>query len=104
VSPTAPSPFDDAVVAAVVKHMNADHSDDSLLICRTLGGQPSARDARMVGFTPEHAVFSARIDGGDVDVRVPWSGAVRERSDVRAEIVGMYEAACAEAGIAPRPH
>jgi hypothetical protein len=100
----APSPFDDAVVAAVVQHMNADHSGDSLLICRTLGRQPSARDARMVGFTPEHAVFSARIDGGDVEVRVPWSGAVRERSDVRAEIVGMYEAACAEAGIAARPH
>jgi hypothetical protein len=100
----AASPFDDAVVAAVVRHMNADHADDSLLICRTLGGHPSAREAHMVGFTPDHAVFSARIDGGDVDVRVPWSGAVRERADVRAEIVGMYEAACAQAGIAPRPH
>jgi hypothetical protein len=104
VSDVARSPFDDAVVAAVVKHMNVDHADDSLLICRTLGGRPSAREAHMVGFTPEHAVFSARIDGGDVDVRVPWSGPVRERADVRAEIVRMYEAACAHSGIAPRPH
>jgi hypothetical protein len=104
VSGTPESPFDDSVVAAVVKHMNADHGDDSLLICRTVGGQPSAREAHMVGFTPRHAIFSARIDGGDVDVRVPWSGSVRERADVRAEIVRMYEAACAQAGLAPRLH
>ena len=103
-SEVAPSPFDATVVAAVVKHMNGDHADDSLLICRTLGDQPSAREAHMVGFTSDHARFSARVDGGDVDVKVPWSGAVRERADVRAEIVGMYEAACAQAGIAPRPH
>jgi hypothetical protein len=103
-SAATPDPFDAAVVAAVVKHMNADHPDDSLLICRTLGGQPSARAARMVGFNPKHAIFSARVDGGDVDVKVPWSGEVRERGDVRAEIVGMYQAACAQAGIAPREH
>jgi hypothetical protein len=96
------NPFDDTVVAAVVKHMNSEHADDSLLICRTLGRQPSARTARMVGFTPTFAIFSARIDGGDVDIKVPWSGPVTERARVREEIVGMYRAACAQAGITPR--
>lgn len=104
-SEPGPSPFDATVVAAIVKHMNADHADDSLLICRTLGGQPSAREAHMVGFNAEHAVFSARIDGGVVDVRIGWAGAVRERADVRAEVVGMYEAARAGGHRpAPRPH
>jgi putative heme iron utilization protein len=98
----AENPFGDSVIAAVVKHMNADHVDDSLLICRTLGGQPSARTARMVSFNPTHAMFSARIDGGDVDVKVPWSAPVTERAQVRQEIVGMYRAACAQAGITPR--
>lgn len=96
------NPFDDTVVAAVVKHMNSEHTDDALLICRTLGRQPSARSARMVGFNPTYAIFSARIDGGDVDIKVPWSAPVTERDRVREEIVGMYRAACAQAGITPR--
>jgi hypothetical protein len=96
------NPFDDTVVAAIVKHMNAEHTDDALLICRTLGRQPSARTARMVGFNPTFAIFSARIDGGDVDIKVPWSAPVTERGRVREEIVGMYRAACAQAGITPR--
>jgi hypothetical protein len=94
--------FGDTAVAAVVKHMNAEHADDSLLICRTLGRQPSARIARMVGFNETRALFSARIDGGDVDVWVPWSAPLTERSQVRDEIVAMYRAACSQAGIAPR--
>jgi hypothetical protein len=94
--------FDDAAVAAVVKHMNFEHADDSLLICRTLGRQPSARIARMVGFNETRALFSARIDGGDVDVWVPWRGPITERGQVREEIVALYRAACAQAGIAPR--
>jgi hypothetical protein len=96
------SHFDDAAVAAVVKHMNTEHADDPLLICRTLGRQPSARIARMVGFNETRALFSARIDGGDVDVWVPWSGPITERDQVRGEIVAMYRAACAQAGIKPR--
>jgi hypothetical protein len=96
------SHFDDAAVAAVVKHMNTERADDSLLICRTLGRQPSARIARMVGFNETRALFSARIDGGDVDVWVPWSGPITERAQVREEIVAMYRRACAQAGIKPR--
>jgi hypothetical protein len=94
--------FDDAAVAAIVKDMNTGHPDDPLLICRTLGRQPSARIARMVGFNETRALFSARIDGGDVDVWVPWSGPITERSQVRGEIVAMYRAACAQARIKPR--
>ena len=56
----------------------------------------------MVGFNETRVLFSARVDGGDVDVWVPWSAPVAERSQVREEIVAMCTAASAQAGIAPR--
>uniref|UniRef100_UPI002594DDC9 DUF2470 domain-containing protein n=1 Tax=uncultured Gordonia sp. TaxID=198437 RepID=UPI002594DDC9 len=45
--------FSPDVVAAVLAHMNDDHADDSLLICRALGGRPDAVAARMTGFDHE---------------------------------------------------
>ena len=85
--------------------MNSDHTDDNLLIARAFG-RPEAVGAVMTGFDG---------DGGDWDVadaagspsalRVPWPGApISERPEVRREVVALYDAACAELGIEPRPH
>jgi hypothetical protein len=37
-------------------------------------------------------------------VRVPWSGTITERSEIRREIVVLYDRACAKLGVTPRPH
>lgn len=96
--------FDDAVVAAVTGHMNDDHPDDTLLICRHLGGRPAATAARMVGFDGQGGDYVATVDGAEVAVRIPWSAPVAERADVRREVVVLYDRACEAAGIEPRPH
>lgn len=102
--PAAPVTFEEAIVAAVTGHMNGDHPEDTLLICRHLGGHPSATDARMVGFDGEGGDYVVTVDGRDVGVRIPWSVPVVERADVRREVVVLYERACEAAGVEPRPH
>ncbi len=96
-------PFTPDVVAAVMRHMNDDHADDSLLIVRALGGAPTASTARMGGMDPEAIEFTAVVDGSDVVVRVPWGAPITERRQVRAEVTRMYQDACAALGIEPRP-
>jgi hypothetical protein len=91
-----------AEVAAVVEHMNDAHLDDSLLICRMLGGEPDADAARMLDLDATHGTFVATVDGAERPVRVAWESPVVERQDARAQIVALYRAACAQAGIEPR--
>ena len=94
--------FGPEVVAAVCRHMNDDHPDDSLLICRTLGNQPQAETARMVGLDAEGAEFEVTVDSARHTVRLPWSTTLTGRPQIRAEVVRMYEEACAAAGQTPR--
>ena len=94
--------FTPDIVAAVAAHMNGDHAEDSLLICRSLGGQPAATSAQMTGISPAGAEFSAVVDGASVAVVVPWEGEVTERGHIRAEVVRMYREACAQLGVPPR--
>ena len=94
--------FTPDVVAAVCRHMNEDHPEDSLLICRTLGGKPDATAARMVGLDESGADFEVTVDGRRERVRLPWSTTVTERPQIRREVVRMYDEACAAAGVAPR--
>lgn len=91
------------VVAAITRHMNEDHPDDSVLICRSLGGQPSTTAATMTGLDADGADFTAETDAGPVDIRIPWSERLTERPQVRAEVVRMYHDACAALGVEPRP-
>jgi putative heme iron utilization protein len=91
------------VVAAIMRHMNEDHADDSVLICRALGGEPSAVAATMTGMDADGADFVAQTDGGEIELRIPWSERLTERSQVRAEVVRMYHEACAVLGVEPRP-
>jgi hypothetical protein len=98
--------FDPAVVDAVLHHMNDDHADDNLLIARAFGHR-DATTSRMVGLDGDagHWVYSlATAADGEVALRVEWSSAITERPEIRREIVVLYDRACAELGIEPRPH
>ena len=83
--------------------MNDDHADDSLLICRTLGGRPDATAARMTGLDADGADFEVTLEGRPEPVRLPWSTTLTERPQIRQEVVRMYEQACAATGQQARP-
>ncbi|GAA1685155.1 hypothetical protein GCM10009830_35670 [Glycomyces endophyticus] len=84
------NPFDPKVVAAICHHMNHDHAEDTLVICRGAGGRPEAASARMTGFDGEGADFAAAVDGGEVAIRVAWARPLTERAEVRPEIVRIF--------------
>ena len=96
--------FTPEVVAAIMRHMNGDHADDSVLICRALGGQPAATAATMTGMDAQAIDFSATVDSQDVAVRIPFSHRLSERAEVRAEVTRMYHEACALLGVPARTH
>lgn len=105
----APSPFSVEVVEAIARHMNDDHAEDNVTICRGLGGQPGTMQATMTGMTPEGIVFAATVEGEEgatdqVEVVVPWSEPITERAQVRMEVVRMHTEASEALGLAPREH
>ena len=81
------------VVAQIARHMNDDHAGDNLLICRALGGVPTATAARMSGMDADGIDFTATVDGAPVPVRVPFSERLTERRQVRQKAVRMATAA-----------
>ncbi|MER7168898.1 DUF2470 domain-containing protein [Micromonospora sp. NPDC000207] len=95
-------PFGPEVVAAVSRHMNDDHAEDSLLIARTLGGCPNATRARATGLDAEGMDFAVTVDDIEVPVRIPFAHRLTERAEIRHEVVRMYREACAQLGIEPR--
>jgi hypothetical protein len=96
--------FPEPVVAAVLAHMNDDHTHDSLLIVRAFA-LPDAVDATMTGFDGDGGVWSATTADGTEEVRVAWPAApITERAEVRREIVALYDAACERLGVEARPH
>jgi putative heme iron utilization protein len=101
--PQAGTAFGPDVVAAIMRHMNGDHADDNVLICRALGGQPDTERALMSGMDGEAIEFVAAVRGQDVLVRIPWSSPITERAQVRQEVVRMYNESCERLGVEPRP-
>ena len=97
-------PFSPEVVTAVTAHMNGDHPEDTLLICRALGGRPDATAARMTGLDGEAGEYSVTSDGTEHTVRIPWSRPLTERAQIRQEVVRMYREACTLLGLPPRGH
>lgn len=92
-------------VTAICRHMNDDHRDDGVLICRHLAGVPDAVDAEAVGVDAEGMSFAVRrADGSTQPVSVAFGAPVTERAQVRTAVVELYERACAAAGVEPRPH
>ena len=96
------SPFNQQIVDAVADHMNLDHPEDSLLIVRSLGGQPTATEASVSDLDGESITFTALVDGTSQPVRVPWSTPLTERPQIRTEVTRMYYEACAQLGVTPR--
>ncbi|MDO9590734.1 MAG: DUF2470 domain-containing protein [Microcella sp.] len=99
--------FDASVVSAVLHHMNDDHAADNLLIARAFGDR-DALVARMVGVDglAGHWSYSPLQTecAFEVALRVPWSQPITERAEIRREIVALYDRACLELGMQPRPH
>ncbi len=94
--------FDDAVVTAVLAHMNDDHTDDCLDIVHAYG-QPGASSARMSDLDGEVGTYVALVDGVEHEVRVAWpSGSISERVQIRHEVVAVHEAALQRLGREPR--
>lgn len=101
-STMAENPFSQQVIDAVMHHMNLDHSDDSLLIVKSLGATPEATAAEMSGMDGDAIEFRATVHGEDRTIRVPWSVRLTERPQVRVEVTRMYHDACAALGVTPR--
>lgn len=97
--------FEPAIVEAVLAHMNDDHLEDNLLIVKAFG-VPEATAAAMVGVDAEAGTWAVVGPEGPMgEIRVPWlSGRISERVEIRREVVAVYDAACAELGVEPRPH
>ncbi|MGQ0680125.1 MAG: DUF2470 domain-containing protein [Actinomycetota bacterium] len=92
--------FGEQVVAAVMSHMNQDHASDSLVICKGLGGAVHADRAQMSGMDPggiEFTVWSATQALSIV--RIPWNTTPVARSEIRTEVVQMYQKASANLGL-----
>jgi putative heme iron utilization protein len=94
--------FTPEVVDQIAAHMNGDHAEDNVLICRAFGKEPAVSAARMSGMDADGMDFVAVVNGVDVPVRVPFSQRLTERRQVRAEAVRMYREACAELGLTRR--
>lgn len=97
------NPFSAEVVKAIMRHMNDDHTEDSVLIVRALGEQPGASGAVMTGMDADAIEFAAVVGGAEVPVRIPWRERLTERAQVRAEVVRMYERSRAALGLEHRP-
>jgi hypothetical protein len=95
--------FSDDVVAAVLHHMNDDHTDDSLLIVRAFAN-PNATTATMTTLDHFGGTWVYEADGEQFEASVPWSKEISERPEIRREVVVLYNAACERLGIEPRPH
>ena len=95
--------FSPDVVAAVLHHMNDDHTDDNLLIVRAFAQvEPDA--AEMVTLDHLGGTWTYTVGGEAHELVVPWSQEIAERPEIRREVVVLYDRACEILGVEPRPH
>ncbi len=100
--PDASVAFSPDEVAAILRHMNGDHPEDSVLMCRAFGGQSATVSARMTGVDRDGMEFDATVDGSAIPVRIPWGHRLASRAEVRGEVVRIYRESCLALGVAPR--
>lgn len=84
------NPFGADAVAAICRHMNEDHAEDTLVICRGAGGRPEASAARMTGLDGDGGDYTVTVDGGEEPLRIPWARRLSERAEVRPEVVRLF--------------
>lgn len=90
------------VVTAVLAHMNGDHAEDCVVMCRGLGGRPGTTAATMTGFDDEAVELLADGPDGPAPVRIPFAEPLTGRAQVRAEVARMYHESAALLGLPPR--
>jgi hypothetical protein len=96
--------FSPDVVEAVLHHMNDDHVEDNVLIVRAFAGC-DVRDAAMTALDENGGTWRYAFDGEEHELHLPWPGApLRERPEIRRDIVALYDAACARLGVPAREH
>lgn len=83
--------------------MNGDHLADSLLIARAFGNA-DASSATMIDLDDAAGRWTYTVDGHSEALTVSWSTTIAERSEIRREVVVLYERACERLGITARPH
>jgi hypothetical protein len=93
--------FSADVVAAICRHMNDDHTDDSLAIVRAFA-EPSATAATMTDLDEFGGTWAAEVGGQTQPVTIPWLGTVAERADIRREVVVLRDAAIEKLGLPER--
>ena len=64
--------FPAEVVEAIARHMNDDHAEDNVRICRALGGRPDAESAVMTGVDGDGVDFLVDGPDGEAQVRIAW--------------------------------
>ena len=95
--------FSDDIVAAVLHHMNDDHTDDSLLIARAFAN-PDATASTMTTLDEHGGTWVYTVGNEQHEVVVPWTAPISERAEIRREVVVLYDRACEKLGLEPRPH
>jgi hypothetical protein len=92
------------VVDAVLAQMNDDDHHDNVLIVRAFAGR-DAETAHLSDVDARGGTWRYVFEGEEHELHVPWSsGEVSERPEIRREIVVLYDAACEQLGVEPRPH
>ena len=81
----------DDIVDAVTAHMNGDHAEDNVVICRGVGNTPETTAAVMTGLDVHGIEFTATTPAGEQLVRIPFRGApLAERAEIRAEVAAFF--------------
>ena len=95
--------FDSAVVDAELAQMNADHRDDNVIIVRAFAGR-HADTAVMSDIDGRGGTWRYTFEGEEHELHLPWSEELTEGPAIRREIIALYDAACTQLGVEPRPH
>ena len=99
-----PCRFNSDVVDAVLAHMNDDHRDDNVLIVRAFAGRARRHRGHERPRRPRRHL-ALHVRGRRARAALPWSSSeITERPEIRREIVVLYDAACEQLGVEPRPH
>jgi hypothetical protein len=96
--------FSAEIVSAVLAHMNSDHNGDNLIIVRAFA-ESAAISAAMVTLDDKEGTWQYS-DGHGVEhhVTLPWTTTIKERAEIRNQIVRLHDRACEKLGIEARPH
>lgn len=95
--------FSPDVVDDVLAQMNDHERDDNVLIVRAFAGR-HADTAIMIDVDGRGGTWRYRFEGEEHELHLPWSsGEITERPQIRHEIVVLYEAACTQLDVEPRP-